>query len=103
MEIAVFAKKGNTKEGKTFYRYLSTLKRKDNSEQLVAVKFREDCGQPKAEKCPMNIKFEKKDGNLSKREYLDEATGEVREAFTLWISKWSEGKPYEDHSLDDFA
>ena len=103
MEIAIFAKKGTTKEGKTFYRYLSTLKKKDGTEQLVSVKFREDCGQPKADKCPMNIKFEKKDANVSRREYLDESTGEVREAQTLWISKWSEGKPYEDHSMDDYV
>lgn len=103
MEITIFAKRCNTAEGKTFYRYLSTLKRKDGTEQIIAVKFRDEAGQPKPEKCPMNIKFDKSAGNLSSKDFLDASTGEVRQSHTLWLSKWTEGKPYEDHSLDDFV
>lgn len=102
MKITVFAKKKQTSEGKAFYTYLSTLKKKDGSEKVVQVRFTEEAGNPDPKKCPMNIEFEKASGNLSKREYTREDTGEIMEAHTLWIKRWSEGEPYVDSSLDDY-
>lgn len=110
MEITLFAKKRTTREGKVFYNFLSTLTRKDGSELLCTVKFRDDCGQPKPEACPMNILIEKGDCNLSTRKYTREATdpdtGEIRqeqgESYTLWVTAWAPGSEYVDHSMDDF-
>ena len=102
MEITIFAKKRTTTEGKSFYTYLSTLKRKDGTEQTVSVKFRDDCGNPKPEKCPMNIIVNKNDANMSKRDFIRADTGEAAQSFTLWVSAWEQGSPYVDHSLDDF-
>lgn len=107
MEIAIFAKKYTSPTtGKPFYRYLSTLTRKsDGNKQTVTVKFRDECGEPKAERCPMNIIIPKGSANLTEKTYHreDEDGNEVTGiAYTLWVSKWDEGKPYEDHSLDDY-
>lgn len=102
MEITIYAKKRTTSEGKSFYSYLSTLTKKDGNKQTVAVKFRDECGSPKPEKCPMNIKFNKTDANMSSREFTREDTGEVGTSFTLWVSAWENGAPFVDHSLDDF-
>ena len=102
MEIAIFAKKRTSNEGKTFYSYLSVLTRKDGVKQTVSVKFRDVCGNPKPESCPMNIVFDKKRANLSAKEFIREDTGEVGTSYTLWISSWELGTPYIDHSLDDF-
>lgn len=100
-EITIFAKKRTNAEGKTFTSYLTTLTKTDGSEITTSVKFRDEAGAPKADKCPMNISVKKTDANLSSRKYTDkdgnEATG-----FTLWVSAWKEGAPYVDHSLDDF-
>ncbi len=101
MEIAIFAKKRTTQEGKAFYNYLTTLTKKDGSQITAAVKFRDDAGAPKPERCPMNVFIDKHDANLQRREYAD-SMGELREAYTLWVSRWEEGEPYVDTSLDDF-
>lgn len=102
MEIAVFAKKRTTTDGRPFYGYLATLTKKDGSPLTVAVKFRDDCGAPKPENCPMNIKFQKGAANLSSKEYVREDTGETANSYTLWVSAWEVGSPYVDTSLDDF-
>lgn len=102
MEITIFAKKRSTNEGKVFYTYLSTLQKKDGTKMTVAVKFRDEAGQPKAEKCPMNIKFDKKNANLSAKDYGVDDNGEILTSHTLWVSSWQEGAAYVDHSLDDF-
>lgn len=102
MEIAIYAKKRTTTEGKTFFSYLSTLTRKDGGKQTVAVKFRDDAGNPKPENCPMNIKFDKGSANLATSEFTREDTGEIATSYTLWVSKWEPGAPFVDHSLDDF-
>lgn len=102
MKITVFAKKKHTAEGKKFYTYLTTLHKKDGSEQVAQVRFTDDAGHPDPAKCPMNIIFDKASGNLSKREYTREDTGEIMEARTLWIKAWKEGEPYIDTSLDDY-
>lgn len=101
MKITIFAKKRTTEQGKTFYNYLSTLTRKDGTTQTVQVKFRDEAGQPKPEKCPMNITFDKAAANIAAEEY-DTQNGERKISYKLWISEWKEGDKYIDHSLDDF-
>lgn len=103
MEITIYAKKRSTTEGKTFYSYLSRLPRKDGTELTVSVKFRDEAGNPKPEKCPMNIQFNKRDANLAKHEFVREDTGECGMSYTLWISAWEQGTEFVDHSLDEFA
>lgn len=102
MEITIYAKKRTTKEGKSFYSYLSILTRKDGTKLTVSVKFRDECGNPKPENCPMSIKFDKRDANLSTSKFVHFETGEVGTSNTLWVSAWEPGTPFVDHSLDDF-
>lgn len=103
MEITIYAKKRNNVEGKPFTVYLATLKKKDGTEQRVSVKFREDCGSPKAEKCPQNIVVEKKNANMTAERYTRKDTGEEAYSYTLWVSEWKQGSEFVDHSLDDFV
>lgn len=102
MEITIFAKKRIASDGKYFYSYLSTLTRKDGTKQTVSVKFRDEAGNPKPEKCPMNIKFDRGSANVATKEFTREDTGEVSTSYTLWVSAWEPGAPFVDHSLDDF-
>lgn len=104
MQVTVFAKQKSTKEGKTFYTYFATLKKKDGSELVTELKFKELAGSPKGEQCPMNIVFDKTDANFTERPVTYEKDGEEKDAITrkLWIRKWEEGEPYVDHSMDDF-
>ena len=102
MEITIFAKKRTASDGKSFYSYLSTLTRKDGTKQTVSVKFRDEAGNPKPEKCPMNIKFDRGSANVATKEFIREDTGEVATGYTLWVSAWEPGAPFVDHSLDDF-
>lgn len=102
MELAVFAKKRTSNEGKTFYSYLTTLRRKDGTLQTVAVKFRDECGHPKPENCPMNIIVDKSHANISTKEFVREDTGEIGLSYTMWVSAWKEGAPYVDTSMDEF-
>ena len=104
MEITVFAKKRQTKDGaKTFFSYLGKLTRKDGTQLTVSLKFRDECGAPASTECPMNIIVEKQDANLSDRIIgSDRETGEAIYGHTLWVSKWKRGSDYVDHSLDDF-
>ena len=105
MQIAVFAKKMTSKDGRPFVRYISKLTKKDGSEVTVNVKFQEACGEPK-DNCPCNIQFDKAHANLTEKvqTYTDKETGEEKEAVskTLWISAWEYGEEYVDKSLDDF-
>lgn len=103
MIITIFSKKKKTREGKEFTAYIGKLHKKDGSELTTSVKFREDCGSPKAADCPCNIEFDKKDGNLAVTTYTDPETGLDKESYTLWIQSWKPSAVvYEDHSLDDF-
>ena len=101
MEITIFAKNKRTKEGKPFVTYLSTLRKKTGAMQTVAVRFRETCLAPRPEDCPKNIVIEKSDANLSEKHYTG-VGGETCTAFTLWVSKYSDGSDYVDTSLDDY-
>lgn len=103
MEIAIFAKKRKTRDGKAFYGYLTSLTRKSTGEALtVAVKFRDDAGSPRPDECPCNIIINKGDCNMATRSFVREDTGEAAVGYTLWVNKWSKGAAYVDHSMDDF-
>lgn len=104
MEISLFAKKRNTKDGKVFYQFLTTLTKSDGTTETMRVAFRNIDGNdaPKPESCPRNIVFDKTDANVATSRYTDNNTGEIKERKTLWVSKWAEGQPYVDHSLDDY-
>lgn len=102
MVLAIFAKKRTCEDGKTFYSYLTQLTNKRTGEVTTAsVMFREECGKPKTDKCPINIEVMPTDANLSYQKFLDD-TGEERMSATLWIKEWKEAGAYVDHSLDDF-
>lgn len=103
MKATIFAKRRKTFDGRSFYGYLTTLTHKDGTEVTVSVKFRDTCGTPKPEDCPVNIVFDKSAANLSKHTYVVESTGEVGVGYTLWVSDWQEGEPYVDTSLDDYC
>ena len=101
-EITLFAKKRITKDGKTFYTYMSTITRKDGTEQKVEVKFQESCGKPDGAKCPMNIIIDKEHCSMSKHEVTSKRTGEIVTVYKMWVSQWSDGSTYVDHSMDEF-
>ena len=75
MEITVFAKKKQTKTGKVFFTYLTTLKKKDGTEDKMEVKFREEAGIP--DTFPCNLVINREDCNVSKKLKNREDTGEV--------------------------
>ena len=120
MQITLFAERQQTKEGRTFYRYLTTLKRvnKETGETedvMMEVKFHEACGKPDGANCPMYINIDKRMCNFnSKMEKYTVAiqdddgndTGEREERESLknvlWVKAWEEGPEYVDHSMDDF-
>lgn len=103
MKITVYGKKKTASDGKSFAAFIARLTRKDGSTLSASVKFRDECGQPKLDECPINIEFDKKDANLSDRIYIREDTGEEATSYTLWISAWQRSKDiFVDHSLDDF-
>lgn len=109
MELTIYARKREA-NGKKFFLYSTTLKKKDGTEERVSVKFREDCGSPDGKKCPMNIVVSHADMNLARgprlnrdtNEYVTDNNGEVVIFTTLWITKWKEGSKFVDHSLDDY-
>ena len=103
MIITVFSKKKKTREGKEFTAYIGKLHKKDGYELTASVKFRKECGSPKASDCPMNVEFPKEKANLSSQVYTREDTGEEATSYTLWVSEWKKSAvPYRDSSLDDF-
>ena len=103
MEITIFAKKRTTRDGKTFYTYLSTLTSKSTGETFpVQVKFRESAGKlPDPHTCPRVIHVDKENANLSTKKY--EVDGETRERKELWVSAFEDVGAWVDTSLDDFA
>ena len=102
MKYTVFAKRRQTPET-TFFNFLTTLTRKDGTEVTAQVKFRDECGKPKPEKCPLILESPKEALNMTKRRYVNSSTGEERTAFTMWVSEWKDtGEQYVDHSMDDF-
>ena len=106
MKVLVFAKKRQTKDGKNFTAYVSKLTKKNGEEITAGVKFREECGAPKAEECPCYIEINKMDANLATRKTeITTDEGEIKEIEqkTLWVSAWKMSPDkYVDKSLDDF-
>lgn len=104
MELTVFAKKRQSKDGRQFYTYITTLVKKDGEVLTTAVKFRESAGQPDPKECPMIIEAEKKNCNFSQKFLQNEETGQMITSNTLWVSEWTKSaKEYVDTSMDDFV
>lgn len=101
-EIAIFAKKRRTADGKkSFFTFLTTLENRSGESVTMSVKFADD-GAPKPEDCPMNIIVEKTDCNISEKTFIREDTGEMATSKTMWVKAWKAGTPYVDHSTDEF-
>nr|DAJ65524.1 MAG TPA: hypothetical protein [Caudoviricetes sp.] len=101
MFLTIFAKKRTSKENKSFYTYLTQLKKKDSEESVtVQVKFPDDI-KPNPLECPMNIEVEKKKANLQEKKVNTDG-GEIVSR-TLWIKDYNVSEnPYEDSSLDNY-
>lgn len=98
MKITVFATKSHNKDGKEFTSYSGRLTNRDGEVISMGIKFKQPCQGPRREDCPVNIVFDRSDANLQTR--YDEK--EDRTYKTLWLSKYTLGEAYIDHSLDDF-
>ena len=107
MQITDVRVRQETKEGKKFYTYLASIKKKDGSDDKLEAKFREECGAPDPKKCPLIIEVDKTSGsNIATKQvkYTDEV-GEEKEATrrTLWIAAYTESdEKYIDTSLDEY-
>ena len=99
MNLTIYGKRRQSADGKTFVSYLTKLTKKSGEEITATVKFRTDVRPPE---CPANIVVDKADANLSPRKYIDGVTGEEKQSYTLWVSKYENGETYVDHSLDEF-
>ena len=103
LETVIFAKKRVTKEGKTFYVYLTRLEKKNGEIISANVKFADTANTPQPEDCPMNIILERGDCNMSARKYTRPDTGEIVVTNTLWVKRWKKSEnAFEDHSMDEF-
>ena len=102
MEIGIYAKKRQTRDGRTFYIYLTKLTKKDGEEINARVKFNEAAPGPKPEACPCNIIVDKANCNFNHKRVLDKSTGEVYEQNTLWVNQWAAGSEWVDTSMDEF-
>lgn len=107
MKLTIFARNRQTKDGKKFTSYVSKMVKKNGEEITATVKFREDCGAPKADQCPCYILVNKDDANLNTKDVTitDENTGDEKVVTqrTLWVKDWKMSDDvYVDHSLDDF-
>lgn len=102
MEITIYAKKRQTRDGKkSFYSYLTTLKKKDGSPCTCSVKFAIPAENPDPLACPMNICIRKEDCNMVVEPYTNK-DGETKDSFRLWIKNYTPGSAYVDHSMDEF-
>ena len=98
INVTLFAVQRDNKDKKKFTRYFGDLVKKDGTIVRTGVKFRQSCDGPKREDCPCNIVVNVEDANLANR--YDKERDKV--FTTLWVSNYTMGEPYEDHSLDDF-
>ena len=109
MKVNVFCKKGQSRDGRYFPIYLSTLTKKNGEETRVSLKFRETCGAPDPKECPCVIEIDKANANLVTKPiilddgtYLTDESGEIKYSKTMWVSDWTLIGPYIDTSLDDY-
>lgn len=104
MLITIFAKKRTSREGKPFTAYLTRLTKKDGTTITTGVRFREDCGAPKAEICPCNIEVDKTACNFNSKEIGVNEDGVIVYSNTLWVSAWKKSATeYRDSSMDEFV
>lgn len=104
MKTTVFAKKIKTKDGKTFFNFVTTLEKKDGTKQYMKVMY---SGKDKnkafeSDMCPLVIEFNRDDANISTETYKSNE-GEEKKRYTLWLKDYKESdEKFIDHSLDDF-
>ena len=100
MKIDVFAKKITTKNGKTFYKKISTLTNKEGEKIYVDVRIPEE-EESKLGNLQKTITFDKHNANMTTKE-VDGKDGKTYTNRTLWIKKIDTVNDYIDTSLDDF-
>ena len=101
MEITIFAKKVQTKGGKTFDRFTTRLTKKDGTVVGAVVKTCKGAKAFDGNDCPMNIEIPTGAGSMSKEQYMNR-DGIMCDSYTLWVREWSKGSEYVDTSLDEF-
>lgn len=104
MEIALFAKKRTTSEGKSFVGYWATLVSPKTGEITpVTVKFKDDkCKPVPLEDCPCMITLQKGDCSLTKPYEFESKDGTVGIGRDLWVYDWVRSGDYVDHSMDEY-
>lgn len=103
MKITIYAKTAHGKDGKTFIRFLGKMHNRKTGEEIT-VSVNASKGAPRFDesKCPMNIEYDKADGNLSAKKYTAK-DGTEKTSYALWLKNWKESEDkFVDHSLDDF-
>lgn len=102
MQITVFKKLRNKKEGGTFDVYITRLKRKTGSFQSMEVKCRKTCANLGVLSMPANIIIDTSQCNIAVREFVN-SDGELKKAYQLWIGGWEKSKDeYKDTSMEDY-
>lgn len=102
MEITVFAKKRNRKDGKTFFSYLARLTKKTGEVITATVRFRDTAPVMKPETCPCIIIVDKTNCQFSSK-LITADNGKEYISNTLWIADYAKSdKPYIDTSMDEF-
>ena len=105
MEVLVFGKKVEKKDGTKFTTYLTTLRKKNGEEIKAKVKFTGDAPALKQDETPCYIEVAKENANLSSKKFKSERNGIVTEGVenTLWVSAYTKlDKKFVDTSLEDF-
>ena len=100
MKINVFKKSVKGAGGKSFEIYPCSMIKVDGTEARMVAKF-VDCKPP--ENFPITIVVsDKAKLSISKRMYVDEASGDAKERQTLWIRGYDSTEPFVDHSMDEY-
>lgn len=104
MRITVFKKKVTPRNGnKPFYKYVTTLTKKDGTRTYCDVKFDAKVSIPA--EFPVVIEFNKNKANMSYTNFAytdsdgNEKTGT---RYSLWVTEIENLYEYVDNSLDDF-
>lgn len=105
MNLTIFAKNKETKDGKKFVEYSTHIQRRDGTEQFAIVKFTRGTSVPRQEDCPLNVIINKEDASLAKKAWVS-ADGEKHGMnYTLWVDEWTPDteNPFRDTSLDEYC